>query len=429
MDQAQNLVKTAVNATISEISKGKTPTDALKKVASDMKLNPNFIQRAGEAVNVALHMSHFKTAAAKERAADFPIVDIPEVAKSALATPNKTLAEKKAAWFPTVNDNPNFNRRLFDNTFTKTAAEKFSAQEEAPAYSLQFVAKQLQDKVARLEKQYDEVATEKVANSIFLESSMNGLISYFKKEAAARESFHEFETAAYAMHGTKVKPYIDLIHTHSKTAEERGVHLPYKFAGDHSHMPSVSAFFSFMNAVNSYGALQDKVAYVKAELELTKAGIKAAYAQAVTPEEAADAIKQADELQELFSKQAGMVTKSIADKLIEDYKNAAKTKATPVFSNTSMDNRNRTLLLQELIMTDPILAHQDPKRIVDSYQQILRLAPHLAKEKEVVRSLLRQMTATQSLAPVEANQLIETNTNLLRQYELLKKTTGGGDKK
>jgi hypothetical protein len=40
-------------------------------------------------------------------------------------------------------------------------------------------------------------------------------------------------------------------------------------------------------------------------------------------------------------------------------------------------------------------------------------------EKEVVRSLLRSMTAAQSLGTMEANQLIEGNTAYLKQHQML----------
>lgn len=428
MDKAQKLVKSAVEATIKEIARGKNPTDALSKVAADMRLNPNFIQRTGEAVNVALHLDHFKTAGS--RADDFPIVDIPKVTTRQMGAKDKTINEKKAAWFPQVTDNPDFNKALFDRQQIKTASTHFSPkaeQEHTP--SMAYVTEKLYNKVAQLEKEYDAALTEKVGNEIYIEGMFNNLVTYFQKEAASRESFDEFETAVYSMYGTGVKPYVDLIHSTSKTAEERGIHDQFKFAAEGIKYPSCERFFSFMSAVKRQGDLSNKVAFCHATVELAKSGIKAAYTQAISPDEASDCNKLAEDLSEMFDKQASPISKSIADKLLEDYKNASKSKATPVFSNSSMDNRNRALMLQELIMTDPILAHQDPKRIAEAYQQILRLAPQVAKEKEVVRSLLRQMIATQSLAPVEANQLIETNTNLLRQFELLKKTTGGADKK
>ena len=37
--------------------------------------------------------------------------------------------------------------------------------------------------------------------------------------------------------------------------------------------------------------------------------------------------------------------------------------------------------------------------------------------------------ATQSLAPVEANQLVEANTNLLKQHQLFHSQSGGDVKK
>ncbi len=86
-------------------------------------------------------------------------------------------------------------------------------------------------------------------------------------------------------------------------------------------------------------------------------------------------------------------------------------------------------ILQELIMTDPILAKQDPKKIINAYQQILRLAPHISLEKDVVRAKLREMMAGQALHPTDANQLVEANTNIMKQTQLLHAVDGEPTKK
>ena len=129
-----------------------------------------------------------------------------------------------------------------------------------------------------------------------------------------------------------------------------------------------------------------------------------------------------------MEKSAGPVSASLLTDLYGQLSDATygRDKKSPTFKNTKMDDITRTTLLQELIMTDPILKHQDPKKVIQAYQQILRLAPHLAMEKEVVRSLLRSMTAAQSLGTMEANQLIEGNTAYLKQHQMLH---GGADDK
>lgn len=83
-------------------------------------------------------------------------------------------------------------------------------------------------------------------------------------------------------------------------------------------------------------------------------------------------------------------------------------------SASPLNNLDRKLLLQELIVTDPILS-VDPKKTVDAYQQFLRVAPELSMEKEIVRSQLRQMVSGQSLSAFDADQLIKANTDFVKQ--------------
>jgi hypothetical protein len=99
--------------------------------------------------------------------------------------------------------------------------------------------------------------------------------------------------------------------------------------------------------------------------------------------------------------------------------NESKSLPSATFPNTEMDNHERVALIQDLIMTDPILSKLDPRKVLNAYQQVLKLSPHLSKEKEVARAILRQLTATQALGPMEANQYIEANTNLLKQHKLM----------
>lgn len=107
----------------------------------------------------------------------------------------------------------------------------------------------------------------------------------------------------------------------------------------------------------------------------------------------------------------------LVDQFLSKYKGEGQP-GSSVPSVSPLDNLDRKLLLQELIGTDPILKTYEPKQIGDAYQQFLRLAPEMSLEKEVVRSYLRQASATQSLSPFDAAQLVDTNTKLMKQKQL-----------
>jgi hypothetical protein len=84
-------------------------------------------------------------------------------------------------------------------------------------------------------------------------------------------------------------------------------------------------------------------------------------------------------------------------------------------ANLTMENMERQLLLQELMLTDPILSKVSPQRVAKAYEQILRLSPQVSKEKEVVRAMLRQAVASQAVAPHDADQWTRLDTDILKR--------------
>ena len=83
--------------------------------------------------------------------------------------------------------------------------------------------------------------------------------------------------------------------------------------------------------------------------------------------------------------------------------------------NMTMDNMERKLLLQELMLTDPILSKVNPAKVARAYEQLLRLSPEVSKEKEVVRAELRAMTASQALGRFEADTLTKLDLGMLKR--------------
>ncbi|NBQ69851.1 MAG: hypothetical protein EBU46_13930, partial [Nitrosomonadaceae bacterium] len=118
---------------------------------------------------------------------------------------------------------------------------------------------------------------------------------------------------------------------------------------------------------------------------------------------------------------------SFIDSAVNKYQDEGK--ANPSLTSSSdADNRQRKFILQELATTDPILKNVEPQKLVDSYSQMLAIAPELAKEKEIVRSTLRSMSASQALGPFEGQQLMQANNEILKQRSMAlgRPTPSGG---
>ncbi len=428
------LVKYALDSTISLINKGEEPTSALEKISRDLDLNPNYIQRVGEALNVALHFNHF-TKSASDRAVDFPVANIPNITKSIFGETEKTLNEKKSEWFRKIPQNVNYNKYLTDSKFKKTASEieKTNANFDSFGISLKGQYKKAADYISSLEKDLDALRTNKVANDAYLEAAFNNLVKGFKKSAQARIPFHEFETQAYVEYGDRATGYVDLIYKAAELKEPRGAKDKGRINFKKSREVEIlGSLLKSASAVNRFKEeLNDAETFTSFQRSSFKqAGYKMHKAAGLKEKEANEEL--ADDLGDILEKVGtGALTGSLVQDLYSQLSDAAygRDKKSPTFKNTSMDNMERTTLLQDLIMTDPILSKQDPRKIITAYQQILRLAPHLAKEKEVVRSLLKGITAVQGIDPMEANQLVEGNTNYLKQHQMLHSTEDDHNKK
>jgi hypothetical protein len=153
----------------------------------------------------------------------------------------------------------------------------------------------------------------------------------------------------------------------------------------------------------------------RVEAELKK---EAEDIEKISEEDPVIAVIKQKKAEELKKKEASIKE---AFGFIEGMFNKAKEEGKPSISattNTDSDNRDRAFLLQELAYTDPILSKQPPRKVVDSYEQMLRLSPEISKEKELVRAFLRQSTAGQAVDPFMGAQLVEADTKLLKQRRL-----------
>ncbi len=429
--QPLKIIKHALDSTISLINKGEKPTVALEKVARELDLNPNFIQRTGEALNVALFYGHMKTAS--DKAADFDMGDIKSVTKNIFGETEKTDAQKKAEWFPKQAEDIDYNK-LLTNPKYKTASAAIKATEaknESYEITMKGQFKKAQDYLSRLDREIDELKTEKVAADTHVEAAFLSLITGFKKEASARIPFHEFESQVFAEHGERAVPYLDLIYKSANLSEERGTQDAKYIA--YTPARETQVFGSFLKAASDKASLQKEIDDAESFIDSQKGSFKQASYKLNPMAAAFDKVacdKLADDLDFLLEKEAmGDFGKSVIQDFVSQFKNSDAANKKPVFPNTKADNHERTAILQELIMTDEILKKQDPRKIVQAYQQILRLSPQLTKEKEVLRAKLREMMAGQALHPTDAKQLIETNTEYLKQHEMLHKTEGGDHQK
>ena len=460
MEEPNILVKTALQEAVQKVNEGMSPTAALQKISSDLDLNPNFIQRTGEALNVALHYKHFKTAS--DRSTDFEIADIPSVIKHNFTLNEKTAAQHSSELFPEATQNEtvfNYTRILNNPQYKRAFLEISEASEKHDSYPV--TLDRLLDKsanyVQRLSKELEHAEVTKVAAEIELNDTFSSLCDEFKKDAAYRASFEEFESQAFAKHGETALPYIDLIYKAAKLSEERGVHdsaymmfNPCKEAQLFDKLMSAGAqlILAEKQASDALENFEMESSYLKeCNRELGKRAAKKEESE--EKEESSEEDPVMAEVKKKVSDKNHSVTKNYTkDPVLEEaiqkeaffsrFMNLGKFMAGPVhdlakeqashaFSsafnhapaaskpNLTLENMERKLLLQELMMTDSILSKVNPVKVARAFEQLMRLSPEISKEKEVVRAELRAMVASQALSKYDADLMTKLDTGMLKR--------------
>ena len=478
MEEPNILIKTALNEAVQKVNEGMTPTEALKKVANDLDLNPNYIQRTGEALNVALHYKHFKTAS--DRSTEFDIADIPKAIQDVFTVSEKTAAEYVSEQFSTGEDDDtvfNYNRMLSNPIYKKAFLEIAGAKETHESYPTTFgtVYEKSANYIKKLASALEESEVAKVAAEIELNSQFSTLSDEFRKDASYRVAFEEFESQVFAKHGAEAIPYVELLHKTACSHEERGVHDAGYMMFEQSKQAAM--FDSLMQAAKNYIETEKQAAEASENLafeqtymqdfrkELGKIAAEkeekseekdTSHEQTESQEEEeqeheepviAEIKKKASAFQnnldlaaehdpvlkEAMEKEAfgglggfGKLLAGIVEPAVSFGGDIAKPhfnealgsvlkKNQPAKPNLTLDNMERKLLLQELMMTDPILSKVPAAKVARAFEQILRLSPEISKEKEVVRAELRAMVSTQALSKYDAELMSKLDLGMLKR--------------
>ncbi len=450
MQDPNTLLKKAVDSIVHSINAEKLPAHAaVVKTAREMDLNVHFIKRACEVINVALTYEHFrKNADARDK--DFPIVDAQKVSAEVFDEKPVTLNQKKSAWFEGAaveEEVPNFRKARHGKEFQDMLGKLGTLQEEPRGMSERGLCEKAGYARQSLERTLEDCRTQVHGAMRGVDQGFATLVNHWSKEAAARTSFAEFETQILAKHGEWALPYVELIYKTANISEDRG-ELDAKLIAfdDCREVTMFEQFIKSAEELREAVARTAEAATLLAEVDNEKT---AAYTQRMVDcvreedtevscgepllvatvqkvaehdEEEVDPVvacanaKVAAEEKEKEKQAIGTsFPKTLFDSFVEQYKQEASPESG---RNGALGNLDRKLLVQNLMVSDPILRTYEPKKVADAYEQFMRLAPELSTEKEIVRSHLRQMVASQAMTAFDGAQLMDANTKLLKQKQM-----------
>ena len=478
MQDPNALLKQAVSEITNYINTDKlSPHDAVKKVAGEMNLNVNFIKRASEVINVALTYNHFKkNAGARDQ--DFPIVDAQKVASEIYGTQEAPIENKKANWFNSPDEIPDFNKFLSNNKFKQAFTQIKNSSENYDSFplSIRGAFDKTSAYLADMERVIDDLKTKKANETDAANKTFFGLVGEFAKDAGYRSSFETFEKDAYTLHGNRATPYIEFIHqlgaANEKRATDKGASttdsvckeakLFTKFLEHVDNLHKVSAeleaveanykedkqkiqqaYFKVGEAIldnfdkvqADTGGVKKEAAAVEETIEVdpVKEAVKAKLAAAESTIDPSDEARHLTPLQSstlpptlkkaiIASKKSKVASSEdtkiagVLDTLLTQYQSRTQP-GSSIPTTSHQDNLDRRLMLQNMMKSDDVLSSVDPKRVADAYEQFLHLAPELSKERDVVRGALRAMINSPdgAISPFDAQQFIEANTAFARQ--------------
>jgi hypothetical protein len=442
----EQILKRAVDQITAGIGAGTTPQEAVVKVARESGLGPGFIKRACEVVNVALTFEHFrKNASARDQ--EFPLVDAAAAVREVYGKEAPTTGEKRAEQFPglRVRAVDGGLRRLHDSpAHRKVAMELLALEPDGPCQPTpQGIAERTNHVRQRLTKVAADALVDLEQCRENVRRKFAALADAWQRDPDARSTFVDFESQAFAAHGARAVPYLDLLHKSSAAKEPRGDHDPdLRFF---TKSAEARQFDDLLDAVDRLAfaarkeaeAVREMADFETARREVFQkvAQMKlAGFREQVTslrdglPAEA-DGEDPEDPVELAAVKRAAEHATRIlppVDTLIPKPSLPEKPSKPPAWAiDAPYQTLDRKLMIQNLILTDPLLRTYPPAEVLQAYRQFMRLAPELSLEPAITKSQLRAMVSGDSgvLDPFTAKSLVDT-ASTIRKY----RDPGKGDK-
>lgn len=72
-----------------------------------------------------------------------------------------------------------------------------------------------------------------------------------------------------------------------------------------------------------------------------------------------------------------------------------------------LKNTQRQILLQDLMVNDPMISEAAPEQVAQTYEAVVQMAPEVTTQKEVMRAILRQAIHSVAISPYDAKDWLE----------------------
>jgi hypothetical protein len=421
-------IAAAVERAVRMSAAGMDSTEALRKVATEEKFQPQIVKRAAEAMNISRTLSHLKSAKAEDRAADFPLVDAMKVIDSMYPREVIAPAYKQAAEYV-----PSVYRSKEKTDFQEKSKPKEDSPKPIKKKWLDDITKESADKrnFALLRDAKEHLRVKESEYRIAFNKTMDSakdLGMYFRMNGG----FDEVEKRAFGQYGQVGKATMDMIYQWGSLGELRH---PVKRAS--------------LEDRETWLIWDSNKEPMKAIDRLVEAG-ETIFVKGAEVVDAETAVKRAEEAIGVrpFAKASSENTK-LSDEVLEkdafdpatmSLLPAALSEESPLYMGRALDLREplgfdkyrealgdaydphhqadvdtirAKAMLNDFISNDPVLSSYDPELVADAYNQVAAFAPQASRQSAVMRGLLRK-TLQQGgvIEPFEVQQISQIENSL-----------------
>lgn len=397
--------KTGLQSAIDKIAdycgEGLSPNDAIVKAAQDLGLTKDMLPILVNAFNVGATAEHWAAGnSVKEKTASFPIADIHEI-RSRLY-PEKVKSASAARYTDQDPLRSMSARQLFgDDALSCYRPALPAMQKSASAPTADQLHKSAQDVRAAAERAEKESSSAYNQAMLKLEAGLNKLASIVR--SPSMPGFEVLKKTAETVYGPSGTLVMDELKRMDPSVTRE------KLTKVSSALRSDSPFYQTLGDVvrqlpvcqeagSRKAAVLSKCANVRKQLD--EQWMTSVYGSAMQRSIRSAGIKKQALREDLdvprdFSRLETM--------LYPDWEGTTEREygILQSLSDSAHESRLRNIvaesILIDLLNTDEALKTYDPEAVLEAYNELMEIAPHLAGKKMAIRQALREYMATESL--------------------------------
>ena len=387
--EQERTVFEAVRAAIREANAGVDPSEAIAKQASARHLTPEFAGRMVEAFNVSKTLKQLQSAQGEEKLASFTVADPGKVLSLMYPGQVATPGQKEAAQAPSDVGLYHGTVKLASDLADKHATVAKSAQVSDDLHSILGRAYSVRDQLRRTVKSAEQAEMGLHREVI---EAVDKVASYFRDPYHA--PFSEVDEVVWGHFGDDGKGLMDAVHGLVKAA---GFKFTRAQRPDPCIAPRDQEPYSYV-----YEAMDKRAEYVRSVASAAEAREEQRIFESRLCANEQALIKAGAEGSSLGGRVMDMAAGGFAlDSMKETLSDPPQSKGDAVgkmletVSDPKFEGQRQsldaTMLLHNLMTTDPVIKHHPPQRVIAAYNELAASYPGLVKQPVSLRVYLSKL--------------------------------------